>query len=71
MKLGRKGIVSYLFTFCNYFYEICFERTFSYDKRTNEKSKNRQGRFRTCRFSGAGNEIRTRDIHLGKVTLYH
>ena len=20
---------------------------------------------------GAGNEIRTRDIHLGKVTLYH
>ena len=25
-----------------------------------------------CRRSfGAGNEIRTRDIHLGKVTLYH
>ena len=23
------------------------------------------------RFFGAGNEIRTRDIHLGKVTLYH
>ena len=22
-------------------------------------------------FYGAGNEIRTRDIHLGKVTLYH
>ena len=22
-------------------------------------------------FSGAGDEIRTRDIHLGKVTLYH
>ena len=22
-------------------------------------------------FFGAGNEIRTRDIHLGKVTLYH
>ncbi len=22
-------------------------------------------------FSGAGNEIRTRDFHLGKVTLYH
>ena len=22
-------------------------------------------------FLGAGNEIRTRDIHLGKVTLYH
>ena len=25
-----------------------------------------------CRFSyGAGNEIRTRDVYLGKVTLYH
>ena len=24
-----------------------------------------------CRYFGAGNEIRTRDIHLGKVTLYH
>ena len=24
-----------------------------------------------CEPSGAGNEIRTRDIHLGKVTLYH
>ena len=23
------------------------------------------------RILGAGNEIRTRDIHLGKVTLYH
>ena len=23
------------------------------------------------RIFGAGNEIRTRDIHLGKVTLYH
>ena len=22
-------------------------------------------------YFGAGNEIRTRDIHLGKVTLYH
>ena len=22
-------------------------------------------------FVGAGNETRTRDIHLGKVTLYH
>ena len=22
-------------------------------------------------YSGAGNEIRTRDFHLGKVTLYH
>ena len=22
-------------------------------------------------FFGAGNEIRTRDFHLGKVTLYH
>jgi len=22
-------------------------------------------------FFGAGDEIRTRDIHLGKVTLYH
>ena len=22
-------------------------------------------------YLGAGNEIRTRDIHLGKVTLYH
>ena len=26
---------------------------------------------RTVRIVGAGNEIRTRDIHLGKVTLYH
>ncbi len=24
-----------------------------------------------CGYVGAGNEIRTRDIHLGKVTLYH
>ncbi len=26
---------------------------------------------KTVRIFGAGNEIRTRDIHLGKVTLYH
>ena len=26
---------------------------------------------KTVRILGAGNEIRTRDIHLGKVTLYH
>ena len=30
----------------------------------NEKEK-------TVQIFGAGNEIRTRDIHLGKVTLYH
>ena len=29
------------------------------------KKEKQHGRF------GAGNEIRTRDIHLGKVTLYH
>ena len=27
--------------------------------------------FRSCRNDGAEDEIRTRDFHLGKVTLYH
>ena len=34
-------------------------------RRQNKKEKTAQI------FFGAGNEIRTRDIHLGKVTLYH
>ena len=32
------------------------------------ESKNKNSAERNL---GAGNEIRTRDIHLGKVTLYH
>lgn len=32
-----------------------------------QKNRNKQSLFR----NGAEDEIRTRDVHLGKVTLYH
>ena len=35
------------------------------------QQKNNRYSFEYLLFFGAGNETRTRDIHLGKVTLYH
>lgn len=65
IQLGRKFIVSHLFTFCNYFYEknFCFYFPFWRPKKEQQKTDRKVG-------GGAGNEIWTRDIHLGKVTLY-
>ena len=40
-------------------------------KEKNSLAKGKKKIKKTVRILGAGNEIRTRDIHLGKVTLYH
>ena len=51
MKLGRKFIVSYLFTFCNYFYEIFCPKFFGTYQVPKQKTNPERSVF------GAGNEI--------------
>ena len=63
LPLGYGALFNYIFVFYNYAHFLKFLSRFNnYDKRR----KNMR-----LLSIGAEDEIRTRDVHLGKVTLYH
>ena len=63
LPLGYGALFNYIFVFYNYAHILKFLSCFNnYDKRR----KNMR-----LLSVGAEDEIRTRDVHLGKVTLYH